>query len=203
MRDFLVNALKQGREERTVDLRQLAKWAGPAVVAHPVEDQRVDMDVQTRAEWYPAYSSDGKHIAYFTARNGAEKEAIWVMEADGSNAVQLVGDEQINVVPRWMGDSETLIHRSMRDGVETPGEPMDLRSVKLSRAAPQILPVRGITHDVPRDGRLVYIVPDGSVQVFNLATQQITKLEAVKRSAGAHGWHGGSRLRSKSGSPTF
>jgi Tol biopolymer transport system component len=42
-----------------------------------------------RGELYPAYSHDGKHIANFTNRNGAEKEAIWVTEADGSNAVQL------------------------------------------------------------------------------------------------------------------
>ena len=34
MHDFLINALKPRREERTVDLRQLAKWARPVVVAH-------------------------------------------------------------------------------------------------------------------------------------------------------------------------
>jgi CRP-like cAMP-binding protein len=34
MHDFLVNALKPRREDRSVDLRQLAKWAKPVVVAH-------------------------------------------------------------------------------------------------------------------------------------------------------------------------
>ena len=34
MHDFLVNALKPRREDRSVDLGQLAKWAKPAVVAH-------------------------------------------------------------------------------------------------------------------------------------------------------------------------
>lgn len=34
MHDFLVNALKQRPEQRNVDLRQLAKWAGPVVVVH-------------------------------------------------------------------------------------------------------------------------------------------------------------------------
>lgn len=34
MHDFLVNALQPRREDRTVDMRQLAKWASPVVVAH-------------------------------------------------------------------------------------------------------------------------------------------------------------------------
>jgi Tol biopolymer transport system component len=135
-----------------------------------------------RIEVGPTYSPDGKHIAYFSARNGAENESIWVMEADGTNAVQLVGDERINITPRWMGDSETLVYGSLGSGpdVGLPGAQMDFRSVKLSRAAPQILPVRGSApdeglFDVSRDGRLVYFSLDDSVQVFNLATQQISR----------------------------
>jgi len=141
-----------------------------------------------RLELFPAYSPDGKHIAYFSARNGAEKEAIWVMEADGSNAVQLVGDERVNTLARWMGDSETLVYYSMGAGpdVNLPGAQTEFRSVNLSRAAPQILPARGRvdTFDVARDGRLVYISPDDSVQVFNLPTGQMKKLEAGKRASG-------------------
>jgi hypothetical protein len=34
MHDFLVNALKPRREDRSVDLGHLAKWAKPAVVVH-------------------------------------------------------------------------------------------------------------------------------------------------------------------------
>jgi hypothetical protein len=134
-----------------------------------------------RGELYPAYSPDGKHIAYFSARNGAENEGIWVMEADGFNAVQLVSDEPQNIMPRWMGDSETLVYGSTGRGadINVSGAPADFRTLTPSRAAPQILPVRGrgictIMYDVSRDGRLVYFSPDESAQVFTLATQQIS-----------------------------
>jgi Tol biopolymer transport system component len=144
-------------------------------------------------EAFPAYSPDGKRIAYFSARNGAENESIWVMDADGSNAVQLVGDARVNVLPRWMGDSETLVYQSLGAGpdVSPPGAQNEFRSVTLSRAAPQILPVRGSMEnlfDVARDGRLVYVSPDASVQVFNLPTGPTRKLEAVKRGGAIGGY---------------
>ena len=45
-----------------------------------------------RSETAPRYSPDGRQIAYFTNRSGAEREGIWVMDADGGNPTQLVED---------------------------------------------------------------------------------------------------------------
>ena len=50
-----------------------------------------------RDQFGPAYSPDGKHLAYFTNFKGTENESIGLADADGSNAVQLVQDARINI----------------------------------------------------------------------------------------------------------
>ena len=61
----------------------------------------------------PRYSPDGKRIAYFTNRSGAEREGIWVMDADGANPTQLVEENRrTNIYPRWSPDGQDLIFYS-------------------------------------------------------------------------------------------
>ena len=81
-----------------------------------------------RSETAPRYSPDGKRIAYFTNRSGAEREGIWVMDADGANTTQLIEDNRrTNVYPRWSPDGQDLIFYSRSGwGFE---EPPDLRRI--------------------------------------------------------------------------
>ena len=62
----------------------------------------------TRPEFMPAFSPDGKKIAFVSARSGAHE--IWVCNSDGSNLVQLtsfagpkVGGEQ------WSWDGQSIV----------------------------------------------------------------------------------------------
>ena len=77
-------------------------------------------DGETRPKWLttdparsafaPAYSPDGKHVAYFSVRQGLEREAIWVMDSDGSNPVPLIEDGRVNIFPRWAPDGQTVFY---------------------------------------------------------------------------------------------
>ncbi len=147
-----------------------------------------------RNELSPAYSPDGKRIAYFTNRKGAENEAIWVMGADGSDPVQVVEDERVNVFPRWSGDSQSLVYGSRARGLQGGFE---VRRVALSGQPSEKLPVtapRTLSNgfgDVARDGRLVFYDSEGKVPVFDPGTKQTRVLEGVR--GGLHRWSGDGR----------
>jgi Tol biopolymer transport system component len=143
------------------------------------------------SELAPAYSRDGKRIAYFTNRRGSQSEAVWVMEADGSNPVQLSQDEPreaggywLNVYPRWSGDNRSLIYASRATGPDAAllwGH-TDLRSVLLSGGAPQKVPFSVIdpTGDVALQEQILYRGLNGSVQIFDPKTNQFQTLKDVR-----------------------
>src|SRR5690348_362100 len=80
----------------------------------------------------PAYSPDGKYIAYFSNLKGAENESIWLSNSDGSNPVKLVSDESINVFPRWAPRSRDVIY------LVTSGDP-EFREVSILGGSPQTI----------------------------------------------------------------
>jgi len=124
-----------------------------------------------RNQYGPAYAPDGKHIAYFSNLKGVEREGIWLANSDGSNSVQLVQDEWINVFPQWTPDSEYLIYHAR------VGPSAEYRRVSISGGAPQTL-LKGaldIVPDVGSDGQLLFQGPAGEVQSFDSRdTQTLT-----------------------------
>jgi Tol biopolymer transport system component len=63
----------------------------------------------TRSEWCPAYSPDGKRIAFSSDRSGAWE--VWVCDRNGSNAVQLTslrGED--NDRATWSPDGRTILY---------------------------------------------------------------------------------------------
>jgi Tol biopolymer transport system component len=132
-----------------------------------------------RGEFAPRYSPDGRRIAYFSNRTGAEREAIWVMGADGENPVKLVEDDHVNVFPRWEGDGGHLVYVSHTAAL---GGPEQLRRVPLAGGAPQELPVRpwrAIWGDVGPDGRLIYQTSPRSGEVYDPRTGQRQPIESL------------------------
>lgn len=138
----------------------------------------------THSELAPVYSRDGKHIAYFTNRRGAESEGIWVVESDGSKPIQLIQDERLNVYPRWSGDGSSLVYSSRPTGAGASrlwGAP-ELRIVLLPGGPPQKVPfpVADPFGDVSRQDQFLYRGAKGLVEIFDSKTNQVQTLKDVR-----------------------
>ncbi len=133
----------------------------------------------------PAYSPDGKHLAYFTNLKGAENEEIWVSDADGQNAAPLVKDSQYNVFPSWTPDGKSIVYWSAgKNGNED-------RIVPLTGGAPQTLTSMPFTPfpDVGRDGQVLDLVAlTHKVDEFDLRTRKVQKLGALQTGVNFAKW---------------
>jgi eukaryotic-like serine/threonine-protein kinase len=117
----------------------------------------------------PVFSPDGKHLAYFTNLKGVEHEAIWVSDADGSNAKPLAQDARVNIFPTWAPDSRSLIYASTP--IESD-ENAEYRRAPISGGAPQTLfsVPKWSMSDVGVDGRMVFWGKNGQVETFDPRT---------------------------------
>jgi tol-pal system beta propeller repeat protein TolB len=73
-------------------------------------------DMKTGDACGPAWSRDGKKIAYyaFAQTNPSRNPEIWVMDADGSNPKKLT-DHGLD--PSWSPDGKQIVFASHRDGI--------------------------------------------------------------------------------------
>ena len=134
-----------------------------------------------RNQFAPAYSADGKHLAYFTNFKGVEREGIWVSDADGSNAAALAQDERINIFPAWTPDSKDLIYSSLSS--DATSWESDYRRVSISGGTPETLLSIPIWSkpDVGRSGRLLFMGARGKAQVFDTNTGKTHLLGTLSR----------------------
>jgi Tol biopolymer transport system component/DNA-binding winged helix-turn-helix (wHTH) protein len=159
-----------------INLQEIAIGAGEA--------RRWVTSDGAHAELSPAYSPDGTRIAYFTNRRGAENEAVWAVNGDGTNATPVAQDERVNINPRWSADGQWIIYGSRRAGSGSlqTGD-FELRRIALSGGASTALPVgavNGLSDIGPRDELLSQA--GGSVQAFDPVSNSTRKLEKVEGS---------------------
>ncbi len=70
----------------------------------------------SRRNSLPVLSPDGRKIAYMSVRRG-QLPNVWVMDADGANAIQLTSDETPEHKPHWFPDSRRVAYFSKRGSV--------------------------------------------------------------------------------------
>lgn len=63
----------------------------------------------------PAYSPDGRKLAYVVRRKGAYGD-IWVSDADGGNPLQITSNPQQDFLPSWTPDGRAVVYASNRSG---------------------------------------------------------------------------------------
>ena len=66
------------------------------------------------ADTYPAWSPDGRQIAFSSDRNGNLE--IYVMNADGTNPIKLTNHPAVDRVPDWSPDGLRIAFSTNRDG---------------------------------------------------------------------------------------
>ena len=128
-----------------------------------------------RSHTAPAYSPDGKHLAYFSNLKGVEPEGIWLGNTDGSNAVELVQESRYaNVFPHWTPDGNWLVYYSF---ASSHGE---YRRISVSGGAPQTLVENendeAYLFDFGPDGRLIYKGVNNQVRAFDLQNHKTQTL---------------------------
>jgi serine/threonine protein kinase len=78
----------------------------------------------TQIEYYPAYSPDGRRIAFMSDRSGTQE--IWICDSDGSKAAQLTSFGGAAIYgPSWSPDSQrvalTVAQKGMKEDIYVVG----------------------------------------------------------------------------------
>jgi Tol biopolymer transport system component len=121
----------------------------------------------TRYEESPAYSPDGKHIAFSSNRNGARQ--IWVSDGDGNNPVVLTNFARgLTGSPRWSPDGKTIVFDARPNG------PADIYSVSADGGEPKRLTDHPAEDHIPcysADGRSIFFASlrSGPRQLFKMS----------------------------------
>lgn len=119
----------------------------------------------TRNEAGPQFSPDGRRVTFVSWRSGTQ--AVWVADADGSNAIQLTFSRPAGT-PRWSPDGKRIAY-------DTQGEDglWDIEIIDSSGGNPFPLVHRKSDDKAPsfsRDGKWVYFASNasGSDEIFRV-----------------------------------
>ena len=107
----------------------------------------------TEVEYYPAYSPDGRRIAFVSQRSGTHE--IWVCDSDGSKATQLTSFGGAAIYgPSWSPDSQNIAFTVAQKGMKD-----DVYVVSVNGGAPRRLTTHPAEDKWPywsHDGKWIY-----------------------------------------------
>lgn len=83
-------------------------------LAGPDGEQAVALTQGADEHTQPAWSPDGRRVAYTSLHAGGNME-LYVMDADGSNKRRLTDHPQPDDAPSWSPDGKQIVFRSYRD----------------------------------------------------------------------------------------
>lgn len=83
-------------------------------IAFLKESKPVQVLVGTEGDAHPAWSPDGKWIAFSSSRNGTPN--LWMIKPDGQEPVQLTKDSVAQTSPTWSPDGQEIAYVSAQSG---------------------------------------------------------------------------------------
>ena len=122
-------------------------------------------------DWEPAWSPDGKSIAFTSNRYGGNQ--IFRMDTDGSHVRQLTTDDYDNSMAAWSPDSQRIAYISIRNGT------WDIYVMNSDGSNIQRLTKSNAISRRPAwspDGRLIVFEREGNIYSMNADGSNVTNL---------------------------
>jgi len=138
-------------------------------------------DVETSSDEDPAWSPDGKRIAFTTDRDGNQE--IYLINADGSNAVRLTNDAAADYAPAWSPDGTRIAFVSKR--ADTP----DIFTVRVDGTDLKRITTTSATDADPAwapDGRIAFTSDRDEKSDIYLMSADGTGVTRLTTEGGAH-----------------
>jgi len=127
----------------------------------------VNLTRHPAADGFPAWSPDGRRIAFDSDRGEEGNRDIYVMEADGSRVVRLTTHPNYDMIPAWSPDGRWVAFTSLRDSRFDPAlKNMDEFKGELYVVKADGSGLRRLTHTPDTHEKSVEWYPDGRRLVF-------------------------------------
>jgi Tol biopolymer transport system component len=180
----LTTAAKVHRLIYSRSLRDYNIWRIPLEASGNPAGVPSKLLASTRDETSPAYSPDGKRIAFTSNRTGVNQ--VWVADADGSNPVVLTNfPEGTGGSPKWSPDGQTLVYDGRPEGLA------DIYSIPAEGGTPKRLTDHSARADdaVPcysADGRWIYFNSkrSGQPQLYRIPANGGEAVQITRKGGG-------------------
>jgi Tol biopolymer transport system component len=154
------------------DSKRLAFGRANALFVVDDEGRDARQVAEARA-WAPVWSPDGKRIAFQRVEVGQQPD-LYVVNADGSGAINLTDDPGPNVEPRWSPDGRFLAF------ITTDGRRAQVEVVDAAGTSRRVLPVSGAATNSEvawtPDGTQLWVGIDRGLVTVDLSTAETRRL---------------------------
>jgi Tol biopolymer transport system component len=172
------------RYNRNFDIQKV-EIVGPEGTATHRLGRSTRLISSTQLDATPAWSPDGKTIAFVSDRSGTQE--LWVCDADGSDPLKLTSFNGPSVIfPRWSPDGRRLVFGALTG----PGGNFEGYLIGARGGAPERISIAGhrtLAHPVfSHDGRWIYFIPgaqDGAVEAFKMPAEGGEALQITRQGA--------------------